>query len=412
MVNVEYNLNPDGTYRGTPGTSETPAQPPKNRRGIKIALIALGVILAIGLCVGLGYLAGLHSQGQDTEDPTAKPTKQPVASPIVQAGNPTPGPSDITADVPAPGESMTVAQVVDSCVDSVVMVNTESVVTGNWNQSYIRSGAGSGVIVGTEGTIITNHHVVNGADTITVTLTDGTTFKAELVASDATSDIAVICIDPGDTVLTAAAVGKTSEVNLGEPVVAIGNPMGLGSTVTDGIVSALSRTITIDGIPMTLMQTNAEINPGNSGGGLFNCYGRLIGIVNAKASDTEIEGIGFAIPIDYAVEVANQLIDKGYVSGRAHINIQFLEVTDYYSALMYNVNRYGVYVYSIPDNQDTELQVGDYIVSMDDRTISRVSDIKTLLMEHSAGDKVTVEVIRDEKRLKVTITLLEDIPQK
>lgn len=305
---------------------------------------------------------------------------------------------------------MTVAQVAEACVDSVVMVNTEAVVTGNWNQSYIRSGAGSGVIVGAEGTIITNHHVVDGADTITVTLTDGTTFPAILVASDAIADIAVIRIDPEDTVLTVATVGKTSEVNLGEPAVVIGNPMGLGSTVTDGIVSALSRAITIDGIPMTLMQTNAEINPGNSGGGLFNSYGRLIGIVNAKASDTDIEGIGFAIPIDYAVEIANQLIDKGYVSGRADMNVQFLEITDYRSAVMYKVNRYGVYVYSIPESEDTEFQVGDYIVSIDDKNISTVSDIKALLMGHNAGDQVTVEVIRDEKRLKLTITLSEDTP--
>lgn len=404
MINVEYNLNPDGTYRGVPNT---PAQPPRNRRGLKVALVTLGVILAVSLCVGGGYLAGLHSH--NTDNPTATPT-MPASSPIIQTGNPTPGPTDITTDIVAPGGSMTVAQVAESCVDSVVMVNTEAVVTGNWNQSYIRSGAGSGVIVGAEGTIITNHHVVDGADTITVTLTDGTTFPAILVASDAIADIAVIRIDPEDTALTVATVGKTSEVNLGEPVVVIGNPMGLGSTVTDGIVSALSRAITIDGIPMTLMQTNAEINPGNSGGGLFNTYGRLIGIVNAKASDTDIEGIGFAIPIDYAVEIANQLIDKGYVSGRAVMNVQFLEITDYRSAIMYKVNRYGVYVYSIPESEDTELQVGDYIVSIDDKNISTVSDIKALLMGHNAGDQVTVEVIRDENRLKLTITLAEDTP--
>ncbi len=407
MINVEYNFNPNGTYSGVPQPIDNK---PKGNKGVKILGIVLGAVLMVGLCLGAGYFGAMlgtqdHGHQQATsEPPVATPTATPA--PITQTDKPT--------AAPTPGDNsggqgqMTVAEVAANCVNSVVMVHTEATVTGNWNQSYVKSGAGSGVIVGADGVIITNHHVIDGADSIKVTLADGTTFNATLVASDEAADVAVLRINPGSLTLTVAKVGKTADVCLGEIAVVIGNPMGLGSTVTDGIVSALSREIKVNGINMTLMQTNAEINPGNSGGGLFNSYGQLIGIVNAKASDTDIEGIGFAIPIDYAVKVANELMEQGYVSGRATLDVDLIDINDYFSAISHQVSRYGVYVQSAMS--DAELKVGDYIVSIDNEEIKTSSDVTDLILNYKPGDVVAIKVIRDNTTMILDVTLKEYKP--
>ena len=174
-------------------------------------------------------------------------------------------------------------------------------------------GAGSGVIISENGYIITNHHVIEGAGAITVRLTNGCEYAAGVVGSDPDGDIALIKIDATD--LCAATIGSSKSVVVGQQVLAIGNPLGtLGGTVTDGIISALDRKIPIDGVEMTLLQTNAAINPGNSGGGLFNRSGELIGIVNAKRAETGVEGLGFAIPVDIAWEIALQIAQQNGIS--------------------------------------------------------------------------------------------------
>lgn len=407
MINVEYKFNPDGTYSGV---SSPVVKGPKKRKGLKIVGAILGVVVLLGLGFGIGvWGGGVLNNSQNTGDAaavTSTPTPVPTATtnPITQTDKPSVSP----IATPVVGEQMTVQQVVAKCVDSVVMVHTEAKTTGSWNQSYVTSGAGSGVIMSADGIIVTNHHVIDGADTIKVTLTDGTTFDATLIATDEPADIAVIKINPGDKILTVAVAGKTADVQLGETVVVIGNPMGLGSTVTDGIVSALSREIVVNGIRMNLMQTNAQINPGNSGGGLFNSYGQLIGIVNAKASDTEIEGIGFAIPIDYAISVANQLMEQGYVSGRATMDLEFIDINDYFTAIKYQVNRYGVYVLSALET--SPFKVGDYIVSIDDKKIESSSDIVSLMLSYKAGDVVQVKIIRNEVTMTIEFTLVESKP--
>ena len=170
---------------------------------------------------------------------------------------------------------------------TVVEIVTESVSTATtfWGGNYVTSGAGSGVIISSDGLIITNNHVVSGANTIKVTLKDGTQYDAKLIGTDPDSDIAVIKIEA--TGLPCALVGDSDKLEVGDEVVAVGNPLGeLGGTVTNGIISALSRDVNIDGTEMSLIQTNAAVNPGNSGGGLFNMYGGLIGIVNAKSTST------------------------------------------------------------------------------------------------------------------------------
>ncbi len=202
---------------------------------------------------------------------------------------------------------------------SVVSITTEAVQQGQaWYGSYVTSGAGSGVILSSDGYILTCAHVVDGADTVTVTTSDGTEYDAEVVGSDTADDIAVLKIDATD--LTAAVIGDSDAASVGETVYADGNPGGtLSGTITEGIVSALNREITVEtdsgeAITLNVIQTSAAVSPGSSGGGLFNDQGELIGVVNAKSSDTSDEGLGFAIPINDAVSIAKNIIENGAFS--------------------------------------------------------------------------------------------------
>lgn len=202
---------------------------------------------------------------------------------------------------------------------SVVSITTEAVQQGQaWYGSYVTSGAGSGVILSSDGYILTCAHVVDGADTVTVTTSDGTEYDAQVVGSDTADDIAVLKIDATD--LTAAVIGDSDAASVGETVYADGNPGGtLSGTITEGIVSALNREITVEtdsgeAITLNVIQTSAAVSPGSSGGGLFNDRGELIGVVNAKSSDTSDEGLGFAIPINDAISIAKNIIENGAFS--------------------------------------------------------------------------------------------------
>lgn len=217
----------------------------------------------------------------------------------------------VTPDKEAPDGTLSIAEVVSRVSESVVEITTSHVANDIFYGQYVKSGAGSGVIIdSTNGYIITNSHVVDGARDISVILTNGAKYNATLVGSDPSKDIALVKIDAKRNTLTAATIGTSKNLVVGQEVVAIGNPLGsLGGTVTDGIISALDRSVSVDGKKMTLMQTNAAINPGNSGGGLFDRAGRLIGIVNAKKSSTGIEGLGFAVPIDVAMESVEAIME-------------------------------------------------------------------------------------------------------
>ena len=239
------------------------------------------------------------------------------------------------------------ATVVYRVADSVVEITTETIVKSGRIGQYVTSGAGSGVIVSAEGFIITNNHVISGADSIVVTLTDGTKYAATLIGTDEQSDIALLWIDAGSKQLTVATMGASFDTVVGEDVLAIGNPLGsLGGTVTEGIISATARQISIEGTDMTLLQISAPINPGNSGGGLFNMAGELIGIVNAKCSSDDVEGLGFAIPIDTAYDIICELYRYGYVRGRVTTGLTLVDVSSVNPALRYFNSTYtGVYVY-------------------------------------------------------------------
>lgn len=292
--------------------------------------------------------------------------------------------------------------------NSVVEIQTEVVTKSSYFGQYVSSGAGSGVIYTNDGYIITNHHVIDGATSITVILNDGTKYSAALIGSDSKTDLAILKIEA--TNLPAAVLGNSDMLVVGEQVFAIGNPLGeLGGSVSEGIISAKDREIQIENQTMTLLQTTAAVNPGNSGGGLFNLKGELVGIVNAKSSGSDVEGLGFAIPISTAKDIINDLVNHGYVTGRPQLGIAAYEISDYYSAMRYGVNQLGIYVadVTIPNG----LEKGDLIVEIDDMMITNWASLTAALDEHKIGDVLNVTVYRNGKKRDVKVTLTEYKPQ-
>ena len=292
--------------------------------------------------------------------------------------------------------------------DAVVEILT----TQTSRHQTITAGVGSGVIIHADGIIVTNHHVIDGLQTIYVRLTNGNTYKAAVRGSDEDGDIAIIKIDPQET-LTVAPLGSSNALALGEPVIAIGNPLGeLGGTVTSGIISATQRAVRVDDITMTLIQTNAAINSGNSGGGLFNMAGELIGVVNAKISAEGVEGLGFAIPIDTAFVSVNHLLKLGYIPGMPAIDAS---VTGYKYSWQEGFWTYSVYMPWVAEDSG-ELKQGDFIYSVDGTTVyandasTALELLRTAVRAHEIGDQITVRVIRNGQYVNVTVTLVEYVP--
>ena len=296
---------------------------------------------------------------------------------------------------------------------SVVAITTEEVVTSNYGfwfgGEYVQSGAGSGVIMTSDGYIITNQHVVEGASNITVTLNDDTEYTATLVGSDSVNDIAVIKIEAEG--LTPAVMGDSDTLVVGQSVIAVGNPMGvLGGTVTNGIISALNRDVTVNNQKMSLIQTNAAISPGNSGGGLFDANGQLVGIVNAKSSGTNTEGLGFAIPINTALSVATDLIDNGHVTGRPALGITVIDVQDSQTAAQYGLSSPGVYIYEVNEGSGAQaagLQPGDRIIAVENVLVETKEQVSEEVRNHNVGDTIQLQIAREGQIITVSVTLGE-----
>ena len=385
------------------------AQPPKKKKkfnGKRVARSAVALLLAAAMGFAGGFVGSKFGG-------SGKVVIQQVA-PSSTADSASGSDSSITA-ASSSGSSLTTEQVADLVSPSVVVITTEQVVYSQWSwygQNQVESGAGSGVIISSDGYILTCAHVVDGASTITVTIGDKD-YTATLVGEDTTSDIAVIKIDADG--LTPATVGNSDSLKVGQSVMAVGNPLGeLGGTVTGGMISALNRSVTIQGSSsvntMSLIQMDASVSPGNSGGGLFNMNGELIGIVNAKSSSSDAEGLGFAIPINDAIKVAQDLLENGYVSGRPYMGITYLAVTDAQTASQLGVNAYGVYVVEVVKGGPAEkagLQAGDRIVSVDGTEIASKDDLGTLMQKHAAGDTLSITIARDGQMQTVNVTLGE-----
>ena len=394
---------PEGPrYQAAQGS---PKQPPKKRRrkNGNIARSAVALVLA----AAMGFVGGFV--GAQVGDTGGKVVIQQVAPSSTSSSD------SGSASAVNTASGMTTAQVSEMVSPSVVVITTEQVVYSQWSwygQNQVESGAGSGVIISSDGYILTCAHVVDGASNITVTINDKD-YTATLVGEDTTSDIAVIKIDANG--LTPATVGDSDSLKGAQNVMAVGNPLGeLGGTVTGGMISALNRSVTIQGTNSTntksLLQMDASVSPGNSGGGLFNMIGELVGIVNAKSSSSDAEGLGFAIPINDAIKVAQELLEIGYVTGRPYLGITYLAVTDAQTAQQLGVNAYGVYIVDVTKGGPADqagLKAGDRIVSVDGSEIAAKDDLGTLMQKHAAGDTLSITVARDGQMQTVNVTLGE-----
>lgn len=403
-ANTAYSYGDEGSAR--PGPTAPPAgpnPPRKKKRGGGFARSAVSLLLAAAVGFAGGVVGARFAGG-------GKVVLQTVDRPAASAGS-----ALSSAGTSTGGEDLTTAQVAALVSPSVVVITTEQVVYSQWSwygQSQVESGAGSGVIISSDGYILTCAHVVDGASQITVTIEDQD-YPATLVGSDSASDIAVVKIEAEG--LTAATVGDSSALAVGEQVVAVGNPLGeLGGTVTDGIVSALNRSVSIQGSgavnTMSLVQMSASVSPGNSGGGLFNMAGELIGIVNAKSSDVDAEGLGFAIPVNDAVAVAQELLENGYVTGRPYLGITYLSVTDAQTAQKLGVSAYGIYVMDVVKGGPADkagIQPGDRIVSINGTEIAQQTDLGTVIQQYAAGDTVEVTLAREGQMVSLQLTLGE-----
>lgn len=308
----------------------------------------------------------------------------------------------------ATGSDLTIQEITEKAQDSVVEIQTEATTSDSWMQQYVTEGAGSGVIISKDGYIMTNNHVIEDANKITVTTKDQNSYEASLVGTDSTNDVAVLKIKASG--LTPATYGNSDQLNVGDMAVAIGNPLGeLGGTVTAGIISAKDRELNIDGKTMTLLQTDSSINPGNSGGCLFNGDGQLVGLVVAKSSGSDVEGLGFAIPINTAANIAQQLMDNGYVKGQPWTGMTYSEGSSGFDSLFGNSSGGTVYIYSVNTNTAklAGFEAGDVIFAVDDKQISSIDDLSSIVTSHKVGDKLAFTIVRDGKTIDLSLKLQE-----
>ena len=378
--------------------ASVPPHNPKKKKSFK----GFGnLILTVALSAACGFGGGMISMKYMDDG------KQEVVVTTTDQQSP----SNVTSVSSSNG--LTTSEAAQKAAPSVVEILAEGTTTtyGFFGGTYTSQSAGSGVIFSSDGNIITNHHVVEDGESFRITTFDGTEYDAQLIGSDAKSDIAVLKVDADN--LTPAVLGDSSQVQVGDTAIVIGNPLGtLGGTITDGIISATSRTITINDQAMELLQTNAQINSGNSGGGLFDGNGNLIGIVNAKdsgttSSGTTIEGLGFAIPINTAYDIAQQLIENGEVTNRATIGVYLQELTQpsgKYAA--------GLYITEVIKGSGAEsagLMAYDRIVKANGKSISNYEDLSTALLGKNVGDPFEMTVERNGEQIDVTVILTGSI---
>jgi len=304
-------------------------------------------------------------------------------------------------------EESTIIRVVQKARPAVVNISVTARVATPYGV-FPREGQGSGVIVRADGLVLTNNHVIQDAQEITVTLLSGQTLRGRVLGADRFSDIAVIKVE-SPRPLPAVAFGSSNALQVGQMAIAIGNPFGLGSTVTVGVVSALNRSIQAspDFTVENLVQTDAAINPGNSGGALLDSAGRLIGINTAIVQGAQ--GIGFAIPIDHASLIMDQIIARGRVV-RPALGVQMVGQIDPETARAYNLPvTYGVVVTPVTGSpaEKAGIKAGDIVVAIDGKKVETQSDLRRELFRKKPGDTVSVEVVREGKRLTFSVTLIE-----
>ena len=398
--------------------------PPKNRGGL-IALLLVLVIFLSGIVTVLGILnvklfqqlkiqeqqeelaISYNAEPDTTEIPSEEvtPTLTEETQPLSQ--DPidmelTPAPASVD-NIPVDG-GLPLQEIYLRSIDSVVSISC---------QLQSGSSTGTGVVLTQDGYIVTNCHVVENAYSVTVQLTDGRVLPARLVGADSVSDLAVLQVDAHD--LIPAPFGDSDNLRVGDTVVAIGDPLGveLRGTLTDGIISAINRDMTMDGRPMTLIQTNAALNSGNSGGPLINCYGQVIGIntmkIGAFTDAAGVEGLGFAIPSSTVKDVVEQLIRQGYVSGRPDLGIEGESLSTFYQHY-YRLPE-GLYITAVDPGSDADskgIERGDILISLNGTHITSSDQLSSLLYNCEVGEVVTVIIYRGGYQYELQLTIAEN----
>ena len=427
-------------YYSDPNGGDPNKKPKKKHTGLKVAAFVLAMVLVSGGSIGV--YEGIRSSNADnsssivaSNDSSAAESSTGDSSSSKKSDS-----SQSWIQLASTNGSMSVADIVKKVTPSVVGVqSTFSSSNGSNNNpmngyggffgygsqgnngSQGMTGVGTGIIMSKDGYIVTNAHVIyddeygyGEASSVQIQMSDEeTTYDARIVAYDKEADIAVLKIDADN--LTPAEFGDSSSCEVGEMVVAIGNPLGLQfqNTVTCGIISALDRKVTINDNTMTLIQTDTAINNGNSGGPLINSSGQVIGINSAKMSSTysgeaTVEGIGFAIPMSEAKSIVDDLINYGYVTGRPQLGISCQDVTEAVSQA-YNIP-VGAYIFSVTAGGAADqagLQPGDVITGIQDQTISTTEELNAVKNQYKAGDTITLTYVRAGETKKVDVTLAE-----
>ena len=377
-----------------PAVTNTPAQPKKHHRGVGRVVALILSCAVISAACGFGG-AILAQNGSSTGKTTVQQSNRTATTVNVKKVD---------------GQTlMSPAEVYASTVNSVVSINCSAVSTNIFGQQTESASSGSGFIYTADGYIVTNQHVVANASSINVTLYNGDTYPATLVGSDSDYDVAVLKIDAKD--LPAVTLGNSTDVNVGDTVMAIGNPLGeLTFSMSQGIVSCVNRAINVEGTPFNMIQVDASINPGNSGGPLMNLYGEVVGIVSAKYSsyaDTTVEGLGFAIPINDVQSIISDIMENGSVTDKAYMAITAGTMTQQMAA-QYKINATeGVFVYSVEDGgagDKAGLKLGDVITKLNDTQITSMEDLSAAKKNFKAGDTVTLTVLRDGQEITTQLT--------
>ena len=381
------------------GSSVSPEERPRKKQSFfkSTAAKVIAIVLAcdiIGTGCGFGGAALYRSSTRQTVT-LQQSDRAPVTVSVKQVDGQT---------------KMEPAEVYASTVNSVVSINTTATAGTNiFGQTVETASAGSGFIISSDGYIVTNYHVVKGATSVKVTLYSGDTYDATVIGGDSDYDVAVIKINASG--LPAVTLGNSADVNVGDTVLAIGNPLGeLTFSMSQGIVSCCDRAINVDGTPFNMIQVDASINPGNSGGPLVNLYGEVVGIVSAKYSsysNTTVEGLGFAIPISDVQAIITDIIENGQVTGKAYLAIKAGTMTEQMAA-QYDIDiTEGVFVYSTESGGAGEkagLQLGDVITKLNDTAITSMTDLTMAKKSYKAGDTVTLTVYRGGEYITLELT--------
>lgn len=415
--NNSYNYNTyenqNNTYEGT--FYRTNVRKKRNIKSKKVSVLttATAIVLTAVISVSGALLI-----------PRAFDSDFSLSSSDTKTSENTPGASIVANSASDSGDkkALSTPEIVDKVGPAVVGIINKATLTGGYGnifgfygnqqqQQEVEKSSGSGVIISSDGYIVTNNHVIEGANELVVILNTGDEYTAKLIGRDSNTDLAIIKIEADELVY--AKMGESSNLRVGDTAIAIGNPLGqeFAGTTTQGIISGLNRNVTIDNKELTLIQTDAAINPGNSGGALVNAYGELVGINTAKISSSTLEGLGFAIPIDEAKPVIQDLIDNGYVTGRPVIGIGGRAVTQK-DAEAYNL-KVGVYVSSMTPNSPAYMagiKIGDIIVECNGKKVETVEDINEIKNKFAPGDKLQLKVYRQGNYKDITLILGEDVP--